>query len=403
MRETTATARAAAGTAAATHAAETGTPAREDSSGARGLGPPFRAEHVGSLLRPPALAAARSRHQAGALSAAELREAEDRAIREAVRLQEDLGFQAVTDGEFRRGAWHLDFLYRIGGVSRGERPLTVRFQNATGNIEFASSGLEVTGRLRHEEPIFGADFAFLRSVARASAKITIPSPSMLHYRGGDSAIDRHVYPDLEAFWSDLERLYAGEIAALAALGCTYVQLDDTSLAYLNDPAQHEHVRRIGGDAATQHLAYIDLINGALAHRPAGMTVCVHLCRGNFRSSWAASGGYHQVAEALFGSLEVDGFFLEYDDERSGGFEPLRFVPRGKRVVLGLVTTKRGALERKDDLKRRIDAAARFIDLDQICLSPQCGFASTAEGNALSEAEQRAKLELVVETAREVWG
>ncbi len=363
---------------------------------------PFRAEHVGSLLRPPALAAARRKCQAGEITATQLREAEDSAIRDVVRMQEDVGFEAVTDGELRRGSWHMDFLYRIGGVSRVQSPLTVRFQNECGHIEFTPPALKVTGPLQHQEAIFGTDFAFLKSVARATPKITIPSPSMLHYRGGRAAIDRNVYPDLAEFWRDLKAVYASQIRALGALGCTYLQLDDTSLAYLNDPAQRDHVRALGGDAATQHLVYIDLINGALAGRPAGMTVCVHLCRGNFRSSWVACGGYDHVAEALFNGLEVDGFFLEYDDERSGGFEPLRFVPKGKRVVLGLVTSKRGSLEDKDDIKRRIDAAAQFIDIDQICLSPQCGFASTVEGNTLTAAEQRRKLERVAETAREVW-
>ncbi len=374
-----------------------------EGAGARRPSAPFRAEHVGSLLRPPALIAARERHRAGELSALELREAEDRAICDAVRSQEELGFQAVTDGELRRGSWHMDFLYQIGGVSRGESALKVRFHNESGDIEFTPPALEVTGRLRREKTIFGPDFAFLKSVARATPKISIPSPSMLHYRGGRDAIDRRVYPALGDFWRDLAAAYASQIAALAALGCTYLQLDDTSLAYLNDPAQHEHVRRLGADAATQHRVYIDLINGALARRPAGLTVCVHLCRGNFRSSWAASGGYDHVADALFNELEVDGFFLEYDDGRSGGFEPLRFVPSGKRVVLGLVTSKRPALEDKDELKRRIDAAAQFVDLEQICLSPQCGFASTAEGNALTPAEQWRKLRLVAETAREIWG
>jgi 5-methyltetrahydropteroyltriglutamate--homocysteine methyltransferase len=226
---------------------------------------------------------------------------------------------------------------------------------------------------------------------------------MMHYRGGRAAIDTAAYPDLDAFWHDLGVVYAEEIAALGALGCTYLQLDDTSLAYLNDPTQRDYVARLGGDGEHQHLTYIRLINAALAKKPPGMTVCTHMCRGNFRSSWVASGGYDHVAEALFGGLAVDGFFLEYDDARSGGFEPLRFVPKGKRVVLGLVTTKKGALEDKDTLKRRIDEAARYVPLDQLCLSPQCGFSSTVDGNALDETEQRAKLRLVVETAREIWG
>ena len=242
----------------------------------------------------------------------------------------------------------------------------------------------MTGKLRLEQTIFGEDFAFLKSVAKATPKLTIPSPSMVHYRGGRAAIDEGAYPDMEAFWHDIAAVYAEEIARLSALGCTYLQLDDTSLAYLNDPAQRAYVTSIGGDGDKQHLTNIKVINAALANRPAGMTVCTHMCRGNFRSSWMAEGGYDHVAEALFGELAVDGFFLEYDDARSGGFEPLRFVPRGKkRVVLGLVTSKRAALESKDELKRRIDEAAKYVPLDQLCLSPQCGFSSTVDGNALT--------------------
>jgi 5-methyltetrahydropteroyltriglutamate--homocysteine methyltransferase len=365
--------------------------------------PPFRAEHVGSLLRPPALKAARTAHQRGELSAAQLRAAEDAAIRDVVRLQEDIGFQAVTDGELRRNTWHMDFLHQIGGVTKVPDGANVTFHNDRGDLEFKPSGLKATSRLHLAKPIFDADFAFLKSVAHGEPKITIPSPSMLHYRGGKSVADSAVYPDIAQFWSDLENVYAEEIRALAQLGCRYLQLDDTSLAYLNDPEQREYVARIGGDASSQHLLYIRLMNGALARKPADMTVGVHLCRGNFRSSWIASGGYDHVAEALFNELRVDGFFLEYDDERSGGFEPLRFVPRGKYVVLGLVTTKRGALESKDELKRRIDEAASFVPLEQICLSPQCGFASTVEGNEVTLDDQIAKLRLVVEVAREVWG
>jgi len=365
--------------------------------------PPFRADHVGSLLRPQSLLKAREAHKRGELSAAALRELEDSAIRDVVRMQEELGLQAVTDGEFRRGSWHMDFLYQVGGVTRVQDSLKVQFRNEQGGIEFTPAALRVTGPLRLTRCIFGEDFSFLKSVARGVPKLTIPSPSMMHYRGGRSVIDEAVYPDLKLFWRDLKQVYADEVAALGDLGCTYLQLDDTSLAYLNDPAQRDYIARLGGSATDQHLVYIDLINGALARKPAGMTVCTHLCRGNFRSSWVASGGYDYVAEALFGELRVDGFFLEYDDARSGGFEPLRFVPRDKFVVLGLVTSKRAALESKDDLKRRIEEAARFVPLEQLCLSPQCGFSSTQEGNALTLDEQLAKLRLVVETAREVWG
>jgi 5-methyltetrahydropteroyltriglutamate--homocysteine methyltransferase len=365
--------------------------------------PPFRAEHVGSLLRPPELKAARAAQQRGEISAAQLREAEDAAIRDVVRLQEDLGFQAITDGELRRNTWHMDFLYQIGGVTKVADGANVTFHNERGDLEFKPSGLKATRRLHLAQPIFDADFAFLKSVVHAEPKITIPSPSMLHYRGGKSVADRAVYPDIAQFWTDLEHVYAEEINALARLGCRYLQLDDTSLAYLNDPRQREYVASLGGDANSQHLIYIRLMNGALARKPADMAVCVHLCRGNFRSSWIASGGYDHVAEALFSELQVDGFFLEYDDERSGGFAPLRFVPPGKYVVLGLLTTKRGALESKEELKRRIAEAAKFVPLEQICLSPQCGFASTVEGNEVTLDDQVAKLRLVVEVAREVWG
>jgi 5-methyltetrahydropteroyltriglutamate--homocysteine methyltransferase len=376
-------------------------------------GPPFRADHVGSLLRPAELLKARADHQAGRISAGELRTAEDAAIRDGVKLQRELGLRGITDGEMRRGSWHMDFLYQIGGVTHGSQRLHIEFKNAAGTVEFSPTAHRVSGKLTLDKTIFGDDFAFLKSAVGAGAgaatpKLTIPSPSMLHYRGGRAAIDQDAYPDMAPFWDDLARVYAKQIAGLHALGCTYLQLDDTSLAYLNDPAQRAYVDSIGGDGEHQHLTNIRLINAALAGRPGDMTVCTHMCRGNFRSSWMASGGYDHVAEALFGELKVDGFFLEYDDDRSGGFAPLRFVPRGRPgggpfVVLGLVTSKRAALESKDSLKRRIDEAARYVPLEQLCLSPQCGFSSTVDGNALTIEEEKAKLRLVVETAREVWG
>jgi 5-methyltetrahydropteroyltriglutamate--homocysteine methyltransferase len=371
--------------------------------------PPFRADHVGSLLRPPELLKARADHQAGRIDGAALRAAEDAAIRDAVALQRGLGLHGITDGEMRRGSWHMDFLYQIGGVGHSDRRLHIEFKNDSGTVAFSPTAHRIEGKLKLEKLIFGDDFAFLKSAvgqgeAAGTAKLTIPSPSMLHYRGGRAAIDERAYPEMEPFWHDLAEVYAKAIAGLHALGCTYLQLDDTSLAYLNDPTQRAYVDSIGGDGANQHLINIRLINQALANRPAGMTVCTHLCRGNFRSSWMAEGGYDHVAEALFGELKVDGFFLEYDDERSGGFAPLRFVPKnGPRVVLGLVTSKRPDLEAKDELKRRIDEAARYVPLDQLCLSPQCGFSSTVDGNALTLEEETAKLRLVVETAREVWG
>jgi 5-methyltetrahydropteroyltriglutamate--homocysteine methyltransferase len=365
--------------------------------------PPFRADHVGSLLRARAVLDAREDLKQGRITAGELREIEDDAIRDVVKMQEDIGLEAATDGEFRRASWHMDFLYQVGGVTRAEDNLTVRFHNEKGDLEFTPPALHIGAKLRFERCIFADDFKFLQSTTRITPKLSIPSPSMMHYRGGRAAIDARLYPTLDGFWSDLAQVYAEQIAALGALGCTYLQLDDTSLAYLNDPAQREYIASLGGDGARQHLTYIRTINEALASKPPGMTVCTHSCRGNFRSSWVASGGYDYVAEALFNELNVDGFFLEYDDARSGGFEPLRFVPKNKMVVLGLVSTKRGALEKKDDLKRRVDEAARYVPLDQLCLSPQCGFSSTLEGNLLTLDDEIAKLRLVIETAREIWG
>jgi 5-methyltetrahydropteroyltriglutamate--homocysteine methyltransferase len=365
--------------------------------------PPFRADHVGSLLRPPELLKAREDFAAGRLDPQELRAIEDDAIRDVVRMQEEVGLRSATDGEFRRASWHMDFIYQLGGISKAQDNLTVEFRNDEGTIEFTPAALHVDAPVALQEPIFADDFRFLQScVTTAVPKLTIPSPSMVHYRGGRASIDEEVYPDMDAFWADLTSAYAAEVGALADRGCTYLQFDDTSLAYLNDPRQRELIASMGGDAEHQHEAYIRHINEALADRPEGMAVTTHMCRGNFRSSWVAEGGYDFVAEALFGELDVDGFFMEWDDERSGGFEPLRFVPEDKLVVLGLVTTKRAELEAKDELKRRVEEAARYVDLDQLCLSPQCGFSSTVEGNALTYEEEVAKLRLVVETAEEIW-
>ncbi|AVT31797.1 5-methyltetrahydropteroyltriglutamate--homocysteine S-methyltransferase [Plantactinospora sp. BC1] len=366
--------------------------------------PPFRADHVGSLLRPARLLTARADRAAGRISAEELRAVEDDAIREVVRLQESIGLRTATDGEFRRTSWHMDFIYQLGGIDPADEKLTVEFFNAAGKLEFQSAALRVHDRVKLTDTIFGDAFTFLKQqVTTGTPKLTIPSPSMVHYRGGRAAIDTAVYPDLDQFWADLSAAYAEQVRRLADLGCSYLQFDDTSLAYLNDPRQREMVAAQGGDPEHQHERYIRQINASLAGRPAGLSVTTHMCRGNFRSSWAAEGGYDFVAEALFSQLDVDGFFLEYDDERSGDFAPLRFVPPGKKVVLGLVTTKRGELESKDALKRRIDEAARYVPLEQLCLSPQCGFSSTVEGNALTQEEQVAKLRLIVETAQEVWG
>jgi 5-methyltetrahydropteroyltriglutamate--homocysteine methyltransferase len=366
--------------------------------------PPLRADHVGSLLRPPRLLEARAAHAAGTLDDAGLRAVENECVTEAVREQEAVGLRSATDGEFRRTSWHMDFIYQLGGVHRTDEQLEVHFHNRQGDLDFTAAGLTIDEPISLQHTIFQDAFTYLRQqTTSAVPKLTIPSPSMVHYRGGAASIHRDVYPDLEQFWHDLSATYAEQLRRVADLGCTYLQLDDTSLAYLNDPHERERMAAQGEDAEHQHERYIRTINAAISGRPAGLHVTTHLCRGNYRSSWAAEGGYDFVAEALFGELDVDGFFLEYDDERSGGFEPLRFVPPGKQVVLGLVTTKRPELESKDELKRRIEQASRYVPLEQLCLSPQCGFSSTVEGNELTHEEQLAKLRLVVETAQEVWG
>ena len=366
--------------------------------------PPFRADHVGSLLRPPELLRAREQHAAGSLDDAGLREVEDAAIRDVVQLQAEAGLRSATDGEFRRASWHMDFIYQLDGIEKEAGHISVKFFSPDGQIEFTPAALHVNGRLGVSETIFGDAFRFLQqTVTSAVPKLTIPSPSMVHYRGGRAAIDESVYPDLDSFWADLTAAYREQVRRVGELGCRYLQFDDTSLAYLNDPHQREYVASIGGDPERQHVEYLHHINEALSSRPEGMSVTTHMCHGNFRSSWAAEGSYDFVAEALFNELEVDGFFMEWDDERSGGFAPLRFLPKGKQVVLGLVTTKRGELESKDALKRRVEEASRHVDVDQLCLSPQCGFSSTVEGNALTVDEEIAKLRLVVETAQEIWG
>ena len=367
--------------------------------------PPFRADHVGSLLRPPVLLRAREDAAAGRITAEELRAVEDDAIRDAVRMQEEVGLRVVTDGELRRTSWHMDFIYALDGISTADDKVKVAFHNPGGDIEFMAAVAHVDDKVGVSQTIFGDAFSFVQECASTRVpKLTIPSPSMVHYRGGRAAVDETIYPDIDVFWSDLTAAYREELRRLGELGCTYLQLDDTSLAYLNDPEQRRYMESIGGDPDVQHVEYIRHINEALQGRPEGMSVTTHMCRGNFRSSWVAEGGYDHVAEALFHELEVDGYFMEWDDERSGGFEPLRLLPAGpKQVVLGLVTTKRGALESKDDLKRRIEEASRYAPLDQLCLSPQCGFSSTVDGNALTYDEQAAKLALVVEVADEVWG
>jgi len=356
------------------------------------------------LLRPPALLAARERFAANEIAHDELRSIEDEAVRASVRRQEELGLLATTDGEFRRTAWHTDFISALGGVVRAPGNRVVKFENDHEKLEFTPDAYKFEGRIHLPNVIFEDAFRFLAGVVDTSmTKLTIPSPAMLHFRGGDPALKGSDYEGVEEFYSDLAAAYREEIAALYELGCRYLQLDDPSLALLNSPAQRAGVAAIGGDQDRQHETYVRLINDAISQRPPDMTITTHLCRGNFRSSWSASGSYDYVAEAVFGELDVDGFFLEFDDARSGGFEPLRFLAPGKFVVLGLVTSKRPELEDPAQLKSRIAHAARVLPLDQLCLSPQCGFASTVEGNRLTEEEQFAKLRLVVETAEEVWG
>ena len=366
--------------------------------------PPFRADHVGSLLRPAYLLSARDDFAAGRIDAEKLRSIEDDAIREVVQKQEKVGLQSATDGELRRASWHMDFIYELDGITKEPGEIKVKFHNEKGDIEFTPAALQVDGKLGVSRTIFGDAFQFLQqTVTKAVPKLTIPSPSMVHYRGGKAAIDPRVYSDMDSFWSDLVAAYRDEVRRLGELGCTYLQFDDTSLAYMNDPHQRDYIASIGGDPERQHLDYIQHINEALSDRPEGMSVTTHSCRGNFRSAWAAEGSWDFVAEALLNEVQVDGFFMEWDDERSGGFEPLRFLPKGdKQVVLGLVTTKRGELESKDDLKRRIDEASKYAPIEQLCLSPQCGFSSTVEGNELTQDEQWAKLELIVELAEDVW-
>ncbi|MGZ4294558.1 MAG: 5-methyltetrahydropteroyltriglutamate--homocysteine S-methyltransferase [Solirubrobacteraceae bacterium] len=368
--------------------------------------PPFRADHVGSLLRPPDLARARADFKAGTIDRERLRAAEDEAIRGVIELQRAAGLRSVTDGEFRRTSWHMDFIYSLEGIEQVEgSSIHVHFRNAVGEYDYAPPAMRVAGKVGLDGTIFAEAFSFLRDNASAqqTPKLTVPSPSMVHYRGGNSAIDESVYPELGQFWDDLTRAYAQQLSGAYELGCRYLQLDDTSLAYINDPAQRQHIEQIGGDPEHLHEHYIANINQALADKPEDLVITTHLCRGNNQSMWAAEGGYDFVAEALFGDLNVNGYFLEFDDERSGTFEPLRFVPPGKQVVLGLVTTKTPELEDRDMLKRRIQEASQFVDVDQLCLSPQCGFSSTEEGNRLTIDEERAKLELIVEVAEEIWG
>jgi 5-methyltetrahydropteroyltriglutamate--homocysteine methyltransferase len=358
--------------------------------------PPFHADHVGSLLRPKELHEARAKAKAGAIPATALREVEDRCIRHAVVQQEAAGLESITDGELRRDFWHLDFLRELDGVEL-KKAIGMTF-----HADDVPPMATVTGKVGCSRPIFADHFAFLKSATRKTPKLTIPAPAALHFRGGRNAVSRAVYPDLAEFWADTAAAYRNAIARLYEAGCRYLQLDDVSFSYLCDDRVRENFRANGDDPATLHRDYAQAIREALAGRPADLRVTMHTCRGNFRSTWFAAGAYREpVVEAMF-ATPVDGFFMEWDSDRAGGFEPLRLLPKGRKVVLGLVTTKSGALESKDALKRRIEEAARFVPLEDLCLSPQCGFASTHHGNALSEEEQWRKLALVVEVAREVW-
>ncbi|HEY7491304.1 MAG TPA: 5-methyltetrahydropteroyltriglutamate--homocysteine S-methyltransferase [Candidatus Tectomicrobia bacterium] len=361
---------------------------------------PSRADHVGSLLRPAALQKARAQHASGTLSTEALRHIEDGCIREVIRMQEELGLHTVTDGEYRRAFWHYDFLAGLDGVELVEVSSGIQF---SGGLQVRPVAPAVASRLDYTTDHMVDHFRFVQANTRVTPKQSIPSPTALHYRGGRQAISAAVYPELDSFFHDLGLAYQKAIAAFARAGCTYLQLDEVYLAYLCDPRQHEALRARGENPDRLVQTYAQLINLAIAQRPADMLLAMHLCRGNFRSSWIAQGGYEPVADLLFNGIGIDVYFMEYDTERAGGFEPLRFLPPNKVVVLGLVTSKTGTLEDKDALKRRIDQAARYVSPDQLALSPQCGFASTEEGNMLTDEQQRAKLALVVEVAQEVWG
>ena len=365
--------------------------------------PPFRADHVGSFLRPKYLLDAREQAARQAITPAQLREVEDRAITEIVKFQEDVGLQSITDGEFRRTYFHIDFLEQLGGV-KTDIPVTI--VKPDGSEELAPPVMRVVDKVRHVKDIQRADFEYLESQVGAghTPKVTIPSPTMLHFRGGRAGISRTHYPELDPeFYDDVAKAYGDELQSLADAGCTYVQMDDTNMAYLCDEKMREAARSRGDDPNELPHRYAMFINKVVAHKPAGMLLAMHLCRGNFKSTHAASGNYEPVAEALLAEMNLDAYFLEYDDDRSGDFRPLRFLPKGKIAVLGLVTTKFGAMESKDALKRRIDEAAKYAPLDQLALSPQCGFSSTVHGNNIAVQAQRDKLRLVIETAAEVWG
>lgn len=365
--------------------------------------PPFRADHVGSLIRPEALVAARLAADKGEIAPAKLTRIQQEAIRGVVRIQEDIGLRLVTDGEYNRTFWQRDFLVKFDNVKQVAAKLKVRFHSADGTRDHSPPTLQVSGKLGRPRGIFVEDFKFLKSVAHATSKITIPSPTTMHFRGGREAIDSYAYPDMDDFYADLARVYREEIHDLAQAGCRYLQIDEVNMAYLCDPELRGQVRNIGENPDTLPKTYARLLNDTIAGRPDDMVVCMHLCRGNFAGAWVAEGGYDPIAELLFNEIAVDGYFLEYDSPRAGSFAPLRFLPKGKIAVLGLVTTKNAALETKDELKRRIDEASRYAPLERLALSPQCGFSSGIGGNAMTVEDEMAKLRLVVETAQEVWG
>ncbi|TDI67629.1 MAG: 5-methyltetrahydropteroyltriglutamate--homocysteine S-methyltransferase [Alphaproteobacteria bacterium] len=365
--------------------------------------PPFRADHVGSLLRPQALIDARDRLKQGAIGADELWEIESEAVRDAIALQEGAGLKSITDGDFRRGHWWNDFVLAIDGIEI-QGGMAVHFRQKPGEeIAHAPHRAVVTGRLHRPRGICTDAFRFLKENTSQTPKICIPSPSIVHFRSGREGIDRKAYPDMAEFFHDLARIWREEIADIAALGGRYIQLDEVNLAFLCDPKLRDAVRRLGEDPDTLPETYAGLINETLAGRPHDMVACLHLCRGNHRSNWVAEGGFEPVAEILFNEIDVDAYFLEFDSPRAGNFEPLRFVPKGKTIVLGIVTSKFPDLESKDDLKRRVEEASKYLPLDQLALSPQCGFASTLLGNKLTVEDEKAKLRLVVETAQEIWG
>ena len=364
---------------------------------------PAHYDHVGSFLRPKYLLEAREQKAKGSITAEQLRLVEDKAIAEIVKFQEDVGLKSITDGEFRRTYFHLDFLEQLGGVKVGEVTIGI---GADGKEHLMPPAIHVVDKVTHAKQIQLADYNFLKSQVSAGnrAKVTIPSPTMLHFRGGRAGISRTAYPELEPdFYEDVAKAYGDELRSLSAAGCDYVQMDDTNLAYLCDVNMREAAKNRGDDPNELAHRYAKFINLVVAQKPAGMTLAMHLCRGNFRSTHAASGNYEPVAEALLKEMNIDAYFMEYDDDRSGDFKPLRYLPKGKTVVLGLVTTKFGAMEDKDALKRRIDEAARYAPMEQLALSPQCGFSSTVHGNDIAVEAQRAKLRLVIETAQEVWG